>query len=106
MKGTGGALLCARGLRKDYGTGEGLVRALDEVDLEIAWRIGGCDGTERMRQVDVAPPARRFDRPTAGELWLGGRRIHGLSERESARIRRDEVGFVFQSFHLMEELTA
>jgi putative ABC transport system ATP-binding protein len=36
MKGTEGALPCARGLRKDSGTGEGLMRALDEVDLEIA----------------------------------------------------------------------
>lgn len=107
MKGTGGALLCARGLRKDYGTGEGLVRALDEVDLEIARgesvAVMGPTGCGKSTLLHLLGG---LDRPTAGELWLGGRRIHGLSERESARIRRDEVGFVFQSFHLMEELTA
>jgi len=47
-----------------------------------------------------------LDRPSAGELWLNGRRIDRLSERELARLRRHEVGFVFQAFHLMDELTA
>jgi putative ABC transport system ATP-binding protein len=39
-------------------------------------------------------------------LWLAGRRIDRLSERELARLRRHEVGFVFQAYHLMDELTA
>jgi putative ABC transport system ATP-binding protein len=39
-------------------------------------------------------------------VWLNGRRIDGLSEKALARMRRTEVGFVFQSFHLMDELTA
>jgi len=47
-----------------------------------------------------------LDRPNAGELWLAGRRIDRLSERELARLRRHEVGFVFQAYHLMDELTA
>jgi putative ABC transport system ATP-binding protein len=47
-----------------------------------------------------------LDRPTAGELYLAGRRIDQLGERALARIRRDAVGFVFQAFHLMDELTA
>jgi ABC-type lipoprotein export system ATPase subunit len=47
-----------------------------------------------------------LDRPTAGELWLNGRRIDGLSERAYAQLRRHEVGFVFQAYHLMDELTA
>jgi len=59
-------------LRKDYGTGEGLVRALDGRPWDRAWRIGGCDGTERMRQVDVAPPARR-SRPADGWRAVAGR---------------------------------
>ena len=42
----------------------------------------------------------------AGELWLAGRRIDRLSERALARLRRHEVGFVFQAYHLMDELTA
>jgi ABC-type lipoprotein export system ATPase subunit len=47
-----------------------------------------------------------LDRPSGGEVWLGGRRIDQLSERALARMRRKAVGFVFQAFHLMDELTA
>jgi putative ABC transport system ATP-binding protein len=47
-----------------------------------------------------------LDRPSAGELWLSGRRIDRLSERALAQLRRHEVGFVFQAYHLMDELTA
>ena len=47
-----------------------------------------------------------LDRASSGEVWLAGRRIDGMSERELARMRRSVVGFVFQAFHLMDELTA
>jgi putative ABC transport system ATP-binding protein len=47
-----------------------------------------------------------LDRPTGGEIVLNGRRIDTMSEKALARMRRTDVGFVFQSFHLMEELTA
>jgi putative ABC transport system ATP-binding protein len=47
-----------------------------------------------------------LDRPTAGEVRLAGRRLDRMSETALARLRRDAVGFVFQAFHLMDELTA
>jgi putative ABC transport system ATP-binding protein len=47
-----------------------------------------------------------LDRPSAGEVWLSGQRVDQLSERALARMRRESVGFVFQAFHLMDELTA
>jgi putative ABC transport system ATP-binding protein len=47
-----------------------------------------------------------LDRPTAGEIWLDGQDITRMSERALARLRRDAVGFLFQAFHLMDELTA
>jgi putative ABC transport system ATP-binding protein len=47
-----------------------------------------------------------LDRPTDGEVWLADRRIDHLRERDLARMRRTDVGFVFQAFHLMEELAA
>jgi putative ABC transport system ATP-binding protein len=47
-----------------------------------------------------------LDLPTAGEVWVGDRRIDRSSERLRARLRRDRVGFVFQDFHLMDDLTA
>jgi len=47
-----------------------------------------------------------LDRPSAGQLSVAGQRVDELSERALAHLRRDEIGFVFQSFQLMDELTA
>src|SRR5271170_2547541 len=107
MSGAGTALLRARGLRKDYGKGEGLVRAVDEVDLDVATgetlAVMGPSGCGKSTLLHLLGG---LDRPSAGELWLNGRRIDQLSERALAQLRRHEVGFVFQAFHLMDELTA
>ena len=47
-----------------------------------------------------------LDRPSGGEVSLNGRRIDDIGEKALARMRRTDVGFVFQAFHLMDELTA
>ncbi|MDQ7993058.1 MAG: ABC transporter ATP-binding protein, partial [Propionicimonas sp.] len=46
------------------------------------------------------------DRPTSGEVWLGGVEISGLDDRRLTAVRRDHVGFVFQAFNLLPTLTA
>ncbi|MGH3287101.1 MAG: ABC transporter ATP-binding protein, partial [Streptosporangiaceae bacterium] len=46
-----------------------------------------------------------LDRPSGGEVRLAGSRVDQMSERALARLRQDSVGFVFQAFHLMDELT-
>jgi len=101
------ALVRARGLRKEYGSGEGLVRAVDAVDLEVArgetLSIMGPSGCGKSTLLHLLGG---LDRPSAGELWMAGRRVDRLSERALARLRRYEVGFVFQAYHLMNELTA
>ncbi|MGH9251035.1 MAG: ABC transporter ATP-binding protein, partial [Acidimicrobiales bacterium] len=101
------AVLRARGLRKEYGKGEGLVRAVDGVDLDVApgetvavMGPSGCGKSTLLHLVGG------LDRPSGGEVSLAGRRIDELGERALARMRRTDVGFVFQAFHLMEELTA
>ena len=107
MSGAGTALLRARGLRKDYGKGEGLVRAVDEVDLDVATgetlAVMGPSGCGKSTLLHLLGG---LDRPSAGELWLNDRRTDRLSERALAFLRRQEIGFVFQAFHLMDELTA
>src|SRR5262245_651994 len=97
----------ARGLRKHYGHGEGLVRAVDGVDLDVApgeaVAVMGPSGCGKSTLLHLLGG---LDRPSGGELLLAGRRIEKLDEKDLARIRRTDVGFVFQAFHLMDELTA
>ena len=100
-------LVHAKGLRKDYGSGEGLVRALDSVDLDVnrgeAVAVMGPSGCGKSTLLHLIGG---LDRPSAGELSVTGQRVDQISERALAYLRRDEIGFVFQSFQLMDELTA
>ncbi|MER6138676.1 ABC transporter ATP-binding protein [Streptomyces sparsogenes] len=61
---------------------------------------GGCGKSALLRVLGG------LGRPTEGEVWLGGRRFDHLGERAPARLRRRAVGFVFQAYHLMHELSA
>jgi putative ABC transport system ATP-binding protein len=101
------SVLQARGLRKHYGTGEGLVRSVDGVDLDIrAGETVAVMGPSGCGKSTLLHLLGGLDRPSAGEVWLNGRRIDDIGEKALARMRRTDVGFVFQAFHLMEELTA
>ncbi|MFD4196907.1 ABC transporter ATP-binding protein [Amycolatopsis thermoflava] len=97
----------ARGLSKHHGDGPALVRAVDEINLDVpsgqALAIMGPSGCGKSTLLHLLGG---LDRATAGRLWLGGKRVDGLGERALARMRRRAVGFVFQAFHLVEELTA
>ena len=100
-------LLRATGLRKEYGKEGGLVRAVDGVDLDVAAgetvAVMGPSGCGKSTLLHLLGG---LDRPTGGEIWLAGQRIDQMSEKALARLRRDAIGFVFQAFHLMDELTA
>src|SRR5579863_5677341 len=100
-------LLSARGLRKTYGRGDALVRAVDDVSLDVETgetvAIMGPSGCGKSTLLHLLGG---LDRPDAGTIVLDGRPVDQLGERGLARMRRDAVGFVFQAFHLMDELTA
>ncbi|GAA2269562.1 ABC transporter ATP-binding protein [Actinomadura luteofluorescens] len=102
-----GAVLRVRGLCKEHGEGQGLVRAVDEVDLDVpagqSLAVMGPSGCGKSTLLHLLGG---LERPTRGEVWLAGQRIDRLSERALARLRRRSVGFVFQAFHLVEELSA
>lgn len=83
------------------------VEVLRDLDLEIpegAWcaLVGksGCGKTTLLQLLGG------LDRPTSGELLFRGRDMARMSQRELTRLRRKELGFVFQSYHLLPELSA
>ncbi|MEU8157532.1 ABC transporter ATP-binding protein [Micromonospora sp. NPDC048986] len=90
-----------------YGDEHALVRAVDEVDLNVpAGQSLAVMGPSGCGKSTLLYLLGGLQRPTDGQVWLADRRIDTMSERALARLRRDSLGFVFQSFHLMDELTA
>jgi ABC-type lipoprotein export system ATPase subunit len=105
---TGGSpVLRADRLRKEFGKGDALVRAVDEIDLEVArgetLAVMGPSGCGKSTLLHLLGG---LERPTAGQILLAGSRLDLMGERALARLRRTAVGFVFQAFHLIDELTA
>lgn len=104
---TGSTVLQAHGLSMLYGDEHALVRAVDEVDLNVpAGQSLAVMGPSGCGKSTLLYLLGGLQRPTDGQVWLADRRIDTMSERALARLRRDSLGFVFQSFHLMDELTA
>ena len=103
----GESLLSARGLHKTHGKAAALVRALDDVDLDVSagetLAVMGPSGCGKSTLLHLLGG---LERPTSGEVILDGQRIDLLSERALSRLRRRKIGFVFQAFHLMPRLTA
>jgi putative ABC transport system ATP-binding protein len=101
------SVLEARFLAKTYESSGTKVLALRGVDFVVERgefvAIMGPSGCGKSTLLNLLAG---LDRPTAGEVWLSGQRIDGLSESELARLRRRKVGFVFQFFNLMPSLTA
>lgn len=87
--------------------GDQEIRALDHIDLQIASgeyvSIMGPSGSGKSTLLNVIG---LLDRPDSGRYQLDGKDVTDLSETEQARVRREKIGFVFQSFHLVPRLTA
>lgn len=101
-------VLIGRDLRRIYVGGDGneLV-VLDGVEIEVApgeaVAIVGASGAGKSTLLHLLGG---LDRPTSGEVLIGGRSLAGLGDQELARIRNEKVGFVFQFHHLMREFSA
>src|SRR4051794_7953901 len=84
-----------------FGRGDGQVRALDGVTLSMArgtfTAIMGPSGSGKSTLLQIAAG---LDRPTQGSVRLGDEQLNGLNERALARLRRERIGFIFQSFNL------
>ena len=107
MTGTKGPVLSAGALRKEYGKGVALVLAVDDVTLEVAEgesvAIVGPSGCGKSTLLCLLGG---LERPTAGTVQLAQRRLEEMPEAGLSRLRRRALGFVFQAFHLVDELTA
>jgi putative ABC transport system ATP-binding protein len=101
------ALLRLANVTKVYGSGETAVQALGGITLEIAkgeyCAIMGPSGSGKSTAMNMLGC---LDRPTSGSYFLDGQDVARLSERELAIVRNQKIGFVFQQFHLLPQLTA
>lgn len=92
---------------KTVATAEGQLSILDSVSLEInageSVAVVGASGSGKTTLLGILAG---LDLPTAGDVWLDGDRITAMPEEDRARVRGRCVGFVFQTFQLIESLTA
>jgi putative ABC transport system ATP-binding protein len=95
------------GITRTFQMGDQQVRALDDISLEIGSgeyvSIMGPSGSGKSTLLNIIG---LLDRPDGGRYELDGRDVTALDEVEQARIRREKIGFVFQSFHLVPRLSA
>jgi putative ABC transport system ATP-binding protein len=98
------SLISLRGVTKRYD--DSTHPALDSVDLDIeAGRITAIMGPSGGGKSTLLNLIGGLDRPTQGEIEVSGVRVDRLSEAGAARFRRTGVGFVFQFFHLLDDLS-
>lgn len=94
-------------ITKQYQMGDQTVHALRDIDLHINRNeliaIIGTSGSGKSTMMNVVGC---LDRPSSGEYWLNGREVATMSDEDLARVRNQEIGFVFQSFHLLPRASA
>lgn len=101
------AVVEARSLSKRYGCGEAAITAVDGVDISLpAGRFTAIMGASGSGKSTLLHLLAGLDRPTSGTVLLDGTELSRLDDRALSRLRRDKVGFVFQSFNLLPSLDA
>ncbi|MGM9514910.1 ABC transporter ATP-binding protein [Roseateles sp. DB2] len=95
-----------KSLSKRHRNGDIETTALDQVDLQIeAGEHLAITGPSGCGKTTLLSLLGLLDRPSSGEYWFEGRELSRCSERELAGLRRGQIGFVFQSFNLIDELS-
>ena len=93
-------------LSKIYHLGDRQVHALQDVNLTVAnGEMISIVGTSGSGKSTLLHLLGTLDTPTEGKVWIAGKDLSNQKDRELSMIRRDYIGFVFQKFHLMNELT-
>jgi len=101
------AIVSLKGVRKEYQMGQVTVEALRGVDMELerggTYSIVGPSGSGKSSLLHIVGC---MDAPTSGKVWINGQDVSDLGERALTKIRAQDIGFVFQAFHLNPILTA
>jgi putative ABC transport system ATP-binding protein len=96
-----------QGVTKQYQMGDQTVHALQGIDLQIERNemvaFIGASGSGKSTMMNIVGC---LDRPSSGEYWLNGREVATMSGDDLARVRNQEIGFIFQSFHLLPRASA
>jgi putative ABC transport system ATP-binding protein len=101
------SLIVTKDVHRDFQMGHTTVHALDGVGISVEeGEFLGVMGPSGSGKSTLLNLLGGLDRPSSGEIWVGGREITRLDENELAGYRRREVGFVFQSFNLVATMTA
>ncbi|MFI7024818.1 ABC transporter ATP-binding protein [Micromonospora sp. NPDC049900] len=100
-------LVRVEGLCRDYGSGDRTVHAVRDVSLRAGrGELVAVRGRSGAGKTTLLNLIGGLDRPTSGRVWVAGREVTAAGEQDLLRLRRDTVGFVFQSFGLIPILSA
>ena len=92
---------------KLYGAGDASVAALDDVSVDLErGRFTAIMGPSGSGKSTLLHMLAGLDRPTSGEVYLGDTEITSLRDKKLTMLRRDRIGFIFQSFNLLPTMTA
>ena len=100
-------IISTHGLKKYYFVGKNTVKALDGVDMTVnkgeSVCIAGRSGSGKSTMLNMLAG---LELPTSGTVQVAGKRLESMNEKARIRFRRDDIGFVFQSYNLMPQYTA
>ncbi|PZG17216.1 ABC transporter [Micromonospora craterilacus] len=100
-------LVRVEGLCRDYGSGDRVVHAVRDVSLRAGrGELVAVRGRSGAGKTTLLNLIGGLDRPTSGRVWVAGHEVTSAGERDLLRLRRDSIGFVFQSFGLIPILSA
>ncbi|TCN37496.1 putative ABC transport system ATP-binding protein [Kribbella orskensis] len=97
----------AEGVSKFYGTGDATIAALKDVSVSLdAGRFTAIMGPSGSGKSTLLHMLAGLDRPTSGEVFLGDTQLTSLNDKALTLLRRDQIGFIFQSFNLLPTMSA